>query len=78
MSTNVSNNVLHHYGVFCINDLVIIDNNLVGIIMSADETNDNFEIKDVSGNVFTYNRRQIKLATTRDLENSLRQLLFSL
>lgn len=78
MSTSVSNNVLHRHGVFCANDLVTINNDLVGMIIDIDQDNNNFKVKDVNGDVSTYNRRQIKLATTRELENSLRQLLFSL
>ena len=64
--------------IFQKDDIVVIDNNLVGIILDTNQANNNFKVKDVSGDVSTYNRRQIKLATTRDLENSLRQLLFSL
>ncbi len=64
--------------IFQKDDIVMINDDLVGIILDTNQANNNFKVKDVNGGVSTYNRRQIKLATTRELENSLRQLLFSL
>ena len=75
---SVSNNVLHRYGMLCVDDLVVIDGELIGMITDTDQTNDNFRIKDVDGNVGMYSRQHIKLATSKEVESALQQLIFTL
>lgn len=69
----VSNNLLHRYNMLCIDDLVTVDNNSVGIITSI--SNNMYVVKNIQGITNTYNRQQIRLSTSDEIENYLRQIL---
>lgn len=69
----VSNNLLHRYNMLCIDDLVTVDNNSIGIITSI--SNNMYVVKNVQGITNTYNRQQIRLSTSDEIENYLRQIL---
>ena len=69
----VSNNLLHRYNMLCIDDLVTVDNDLVGIITSI--SNNMYAVKNVWGITNTYNRQQIRLSTSDEIENYLRRIL---
>ena len=74
----VSNDILHRHGMLCLNDFVVIaaNNNSVGMII--EQPKNGFSVKDINGNVSTYSRKQLRLATIGEIENAFRQLLFSL
>ena len=69
----VSNNLLHRYNMLCIDDLVTVGNDSVGIILSIN--NNMYVVKNVQGITNTYNRQQIRLSTNDEIENCLRQIL---
>ena len=69
----VSPSLLHRYDILCIDDLVTINNNLMGIIIDIND--DNYTVKDMNGDVSIYNRQQIKLATSVEIEDNLKRLL---
>lgn len=69
----VSNNLLHRYNMLCIDDLVTVGDNSVGIITSI--SNDMYAVKDVQGVTNTYNRQQIRLSTSDEIENCLRRII---
>ena len=76
VSTSVSNDVLHYHGVLCTNDLVVVDNDLIGIIVN--QHNNNFSVKDMTGKMSVYSRERLRLATTEEITEAFRQLISSL
>ena len=71
----VSNNLLHRYNVLCVDDLVMVDNETIGIITSINQL---ITVKNITGNVLMYSKERLRLSTAKENENALRQLLSSL